>query len=144
MSKAIKELIGAAKDAARWMKGATVPNELNNPLRRLETAIKRAEQSQENGKSSGYLLLLELSDGRKRITATVESGDKYLSRSGWAALGVDAEVTYCAEVPDLEQAREALRAVLQDEQWAGQGMTWSDLSSRDLITAIKKVEKIVK
>jgi hypothetical protein len=143
MSKAIKELIGAAKSAARWMREATPPGELNKPLRTLEAAIKRAEQSRETQRSSGSLLLLELPDGRKRITATVESADKYLSRAGWNALGVEAEVAYSAEVPDLEQARETLRAVLQEEQWRGQGMTWTDLSEKDLITAIKKVVAVV-
>jgi hypothetical protein len=143
MSKAIKDLISAAKGGAEWMRKATPPGELNKPLRTLEAAIKKAEQSQETEKSSGCLLLLELSDGRKRITATVESADKYLSRAGWAALGVEAEVTYSAEVPDLEQARETLRAVLQEEQWRGQGMTWTELSRKDLIAAIKKVVSIV-
>jgi hypothetical protein len=143
MSKAIKDLVGAAKSAAEWMRKATPPGELNKPLRTLETAIKKAEQSQETEKSSGYLLLVELSDGRKRITATVESADKYPSRTGWASLGVEAEVTYSAEVSDLEQARETLRAVLQEEQWSGQGMTWTELSRKDLIAAIKKVIAII-
>ena len=144
MNKTIKELISAAKGAAEWMREATPPNELNRPLRTLEAAIKRADELREEQKSSGYLLLLELADGRKRITATVESGDKYLSRAGWAALGVEAEVTYSAEVPDLDHARETLRTVLQEEQWRGQGMTWAELSRKDLLAAIKKVEAIVK
>ncbi len=143
MNKSIRELISAAKGAAEWMQKATPPGELNRPLRILESAIKKAEQVREEEKTSGYLLLLELGDGRKRITVTVETADRYLSRAGWAALGVDADVTYSAEVPDLDHARETLRTVLQEEQWRGQGMTWtSELSRRDLIEAIKKVDAI--
>lgn len=143
MNKAIKDLIGAAKEAVKWMKEATVPNEVNGPMRRLQKEIKRVEQLQEAEKPSGYLLLLERGDGKKRITATIESDGKYLSRVGWAALGVDAEVTYSAEVSDLDQARESLKTVLPKEQWFGQGMTWSESSRRDLIAAIKKVKAIV-
>jgi hypothetical protein len=143
MNKTVKELVRAAKRAAVWMKDATTPNEINKPLALLVAAIQKAEQEQEAGNRSGYLVLVELGDGRKRITATVETGDKYLSRSGMASMGVDAEVTYSAEVGDLDQARETLRTVLQQEQWSGQGMTWAELSRQDLIAVIKNVSAIV-
>jgi hypothetical protein len=143
MSKTTKELISAAKDSADWMRKATPPGELNRPLRVLESAIKKAEQQREEEKASGYLLLIELGDGRKRITVTVETPERYPSRAGWAQLDFDFDITYSAEVPDLDHARETLRTVLQEEQWRGQGMTWTaELSRGDLKTAIDKVATI--
>lgn len=144
MNRAIKDLIDAAKGAAKWMREATPPGELNRPLRVLDTAIKKAEQlKKEEEKTSGYLLVLQRGDGLRRITATVETGEKYISRVGWAALGVDAEVVHAAEVPNLERAREALKTVLQEKRYRGQGMEWTETPKQDLIAAIKKVRAIV-
>jgi hypothetical protein len=141
MNKAIKDLIATAKEASRWIKDATPPGELNKLPRKLDAAIKRAEQLG-GEKSSGHLLLLQRGDGLRRITATVETGDKYLSRVGWTALGVEAEVIYAAEVSDLEWARETLKTMMPDGH-RGQGMEWAETPKADLIATIKKVKAIV-
>jgi hypothetical protein len=143
MSRAMSDLIDAAEEAATWMKDATAPNEVNGVLRKLQSAIKKAKKDLESQKRSGYLVLVELGDGRRRITATVESGNKYLSRSGIASLGIDAEVVYSAEVGDLEEARRGLKEALEKQEWAGHGMTWSELSRQDLIAAIQVVAESV-
>lgn len=143
MNKTIRDLISAAKNASRWMREATPPGELNRPLRTLDAAIKKAEHLREEEKTSGYLLVLQRGDGLRRITATVETGEKYISRVGWAALGVDAEVVYAAEVPNLAHAREALKTVLQEKRYRGQGMEWTETPKQDLVAAIKKVKAIV-
>lgn len=144
MNKTIKDLISAAKDASKWMQGATPPGELNKPLRALTAAIRKAEQLKGQEEiPSGYLLLLQRGDGLRRITATVETGEKYLSRVGWAALGVDAEVIYAAEIPNLERARETLKAVLREKRYRGQGMEWTETPKQDLIAVIKKVKAVV-
>jgi hypothetical protein len=143
MSRAMSDLIDAAEEAAVWMEEATVPNEVNSTLRKLQSAIKKGKKHLESQKRSGHLVLIELGDGRRRITATVESGDKYLSRSGIASLGVDAEVIYSAAVGDLEEARRALKETLEKEEWAGHGMTWCELSRDDLVAAIKAVAESV-
>ena len=51
MNQPIRDLLRAAKSAARWMRDATPPGELNKPLRALEAAIKNAEQEKRNRKT---------------------------------------------------------------------------------------------
>ena len=139
----LSDLIEAAEEAAIWMQEATVPNEVNGALRKLQKISRRAKKHLESQKRSGYLVLVELGDGRSRITATVESGEKYLSRSGIASLGVDAEVIYSAEIGDLEEGRRKLKERLDQEEWAGHGMTWCQLPREALIAIIKEVAESV-
>lgn len=43
MTDPVKELVRAAKAAVKWMEGATLPNESNKTLRRLQEAVKKVE-----------------------------------------------------------------------------------------------------
>jgi hypothetical protein len=139
MTKAVKDLIDAAEAAVVWWYGDDISDDPGCVIVQLHNAVQKLKARGETDIRTGYLVLVELSDGRKRITATVESGDKYLSRSGIASLGVDAEVVYSAEVEDLDQAREGLRIILKQEQWAGHGMTWCESPREELIAAIQTV-----
>lgn len=143
MTKAVKELVQAAQQAAMWMEAATCPNELNLQLRELEAAIKKVKDEEKTGIRTGYLHLVELADGRRRITATVESRENYFSRAGWAPVGIEASITYSEEVNDLTWARDDLRTLLPEERWGGQGMQWSDSPRHELIAAMQAVAESV-
>lgn len=143
MTKTVKELVCAAENAVVWMEAATCPNELNPDLQRLQAAIKKIKDEDRTGIRTGYLLLVELADGRRRITATVEAADKYLSRAGWKSTGIEAEVIHWEEVNDLKWARDDLKTLLPEEPWGGQGMEWSDSSREDLIAAMRTVAESV-
>lgn len=143
MTKIVKELIKAAEEAVEWMKEATCPNELNSVLRTLQSAIEKAKNEEKNKIRTGYLLLIEHRDGRKRITATVECPENYISRVGWASAGVEASVMYSEEVKDLNWARDDLRVLLPDERWRAGGMDWSDTSKEDLIAAMKAIAESI-
>lgn len=143
MNKILKELLSAARWAVEWMKGATLPNEANPTLERLEAAIRKAEQSEKAEIRTGYLLLVELADGRRRITATVATPDEYMARTGWSQLDVQAEVAYSEEVKDLTWARDDLKVLLPDARWTAAGMQWSDFPREDLIAAMCTIAESV-
>src|SRR5262245_3346287 len=109
MTKAVKELVQAAEEAVSCGGGLTRAKELTPKLHRLQSAIRKVRDEEKAGIRTGFLHLIELADGRKRITATVESRENYFSRAGWAPAGIEASITYSEEVKDLEWARDDLR-----------------------------------
>jgi len=139
MNKAVKELVEAAKEAIVWMKEATCPNEVNTVARGLEAATQRVIDADKTSIRTGYLLLVELPSGLRRITITVAPPDQYIKRAGWSSLGTGAEVTYSEEVNNLEWARDDLKTILPDEKWSGAGMEWSNLVRENLIAAMREV-----
>jgi hypothetical protein len=143
MTKTIKELVQAAEAAVAWMEDATCPNEVNSVARALRTAIQNVKDSDKTGIRTGYLLLVELPSGLRRVTITVAPPDQYIKRAGWSHLGTGAEVTYSEEVNDLTWARDDLKTILPDEKWSGAGMEWSDLPKDDLLAAMKTVAESV-
>jgi hypothetical protein len=139
MNKATRELISAAENTVRFMESFTTPrsDEFNAVCNNLKDAVIKVKTEE---KRPGSLVLVELGDGRRRITATVETADKYLSRAGWKNLHVQATIVYSQEVPDLESARKALKRTLKlDTNTRGQGMDWCQLSRADLTAVITKV-----
>jgi hypothetical protein len=143
MTKTVKELVMAAEEAAGWVEGLTLPNELNPSLHRLQAAINGVKAEEKASIRTGYLHLIEHADGRMRITATVETAENYFSRAGWKSAGVEATITYSEEVNDLKWARDDLRVLLPDERWGGQGMEWSESAKEDLVAAMRTVAESV-
>lgn len=143
MKKAVKELVQAAEEAIGWVKDLTLPNELNPSFHRLQAAIDQVKGADKTEIETGYLLLIEIPDGRRRITATVSPPEGYLSRAGWKAAGHKGEVVYSEEVNDLEWARDDLPTILPDEKWGAKGMRWSETSKEDLIAAMQTVAESV-
>lgn len=142
VTKTTRELVDAADEAVIWIEGAALPNE-PDPAHRLRTAVEKVRIEDKTGIRTGYLLLIERADGLRRITATVASGGEYISRTGWAALGVDAEVVHEAEVNNLKWARDDLKTIFESEQWTSHGMLWSDMPREELIAAIQTVAESV-
>lgn len=135
--KTIDELIAAAKEALRWIWQAKLPNESNATHLRLGKAVKAVED--EMGKSEqGFMLLVESEKGR-RITVTVESGENYLSRTGWESLGVNASILYERKIDDIAEAREALKKCARGEKFSGHGMMWSSTPASTLIEIMDRV-----
>jgi hypothetical protein len=127
----VQELLAAAKEAAQWIYKAMMPNEVNEAHRRLWRAIKAVE-TELNDEQPGYLLILEKPNKGRRITATVECGDRYLSRTGWEALGTDVSVIYERKVNSLEKAREELKQRGKSERFTASGMKWTDTDTSTL------------
>lgn len=125
-TETIKELIKSAEKAVRWMNEATMPNEINDEARALKKAIASAKAELKKTRK-GYLVLVAIPGIGRRITVTVEQGDRYLKRSGLESAGVKASVLKWIEVSDIHEARRALKEEIDEEYFVGMGMGWSDI-----------------
>jgi hypothetical protein len=113
-------------------------------VHKLQVLVNRVKKLEKSKPRSGSLLLIEREDNNlRRITATVESGDRYLNRTGWKSLKVPAQVTYSTTTNNLAKAREGLRVGLQNQriQLAGNGMEWADVPKEELISIIESVAR---
>lgn len=138
MRASLLELVKASEAAAKWIKKATLPNEVNPVLKELKGAIERAKTDLHAARS-GYLIIVEIPDVGRRITVSVEKPDLYLSRSGLRSAGVQASILDSAEVPDVHSARSILREELDEEYFIGMGMGWSAINPAQLRAVMKRV-----